>query len=65
MMRVLQNVFAFSSILSILLLLTGLYKPWMVLWWRSSQNRRTVLRLYGLVFVVSVAGFLLVANAFK
>lgn len=64
-MRVLQNVFAFSSILSILLLLTGLYKPWMVLWWRSSQNRRTVLRLYGLVFVVSVAGFLLVANAFK
>jgi len=38
-----------------LLTLAGLYKPWWVLWWMSHQNRKKVLQLYGIPFLVTVA----------
>jgi hypothetical protein len=30
-----------------LFLLIGLYKPWAVLWWEDTQNRKKVIRIYG------------------
>lgn len=44
-----------------LLLFAGIYKPWMVLWWRSTQNRRKVLQLYGPLMMLSAAGYLVLA----
>jgi hypothetical protein len=38
-------------------LLIGLYKPWVMLWWEDVQNRRKVIRLYGLVSVSSYAAY--------
>lgn len=48
----------FAGLTSVLLLLIGLYKPWVVLWWEDSQNRKKVILLYGgialLLWVVQV-----------
>lgn len=37
----------FTAITAGLLLLLGLYKPWVVLWWEDYQNRKKVILLYG------------------
>lgn len=38
--------------LSFLLLLIGLWKPWVVLWWLDYQNRLRVLMYYGSLMLV-------------
>lgn len=48
-----------------LLLFTGLYKPWVVLWWRASQNRRKVFQLYGLLTLLSAGGYLVLTMLVK
>lgn len=40
------------SITSILFLLIGLMKPWMLLWWEDTQNRRKVIKVYGTVAIL-------------
>jgi hypothetical protein len=30
----------------------GLYRPWAMLWWEDVQNRRKVLKIYGLLSVI-------------
>jgi len=40
-----------------LLLVAGLYKPWIALWWQSTQNRRKVLHLYGSLLLLSAVGY--------
>lgn len=42
----------FTAITSILLLVLGLYKPWVVLWWEDTQNRKKVVLLYGSVALI-------------
>jgi len=37
----------FVSLASILFLVIGLVRPWMMLWWEDVQNRRKVIKLYG------------------
>ena len=49
----LRPLFLYITILSIVLLLIGLYKPWMMLWWQDVQNRRGVIKLYGGIAVLS------------
>ena len=34
-------------------LLVGLYRPWIMLWWREKQNRRQVINLYGIIVLLS------------
>jgi len=48
-MDFLKLLLRFASITSILLLALGLYKPWVVLWWEDTQNRKKVVVLYGSV----------------
>ena len=52
-MDFLQRLARYISGTSLLLLLFGLYKPWMMLWWEDVQNRRKVIRLYGTIMLVS------------
>jgi len=40
------------SLASLLFLVLGLIKPWMMLWWEDVQNRRKVIKIYGSVAVV-------------
>lgn len=44
------------SALCAVFMLIGLYKPWMMLWWEDTQNRKKVIRLYG---TAAVAFFML------
>ncbi|MCH7512343.1 MAG: hypothetical protein IH947_00105 [Bacteroidetes bacterium] len=44
--------FKILSILSFIMLIAGLYKPWMVLWWEDRQYRLKVIKLYGITGIV-------------
>jgi len=46
--------FKILSAFSLLLLMIGLYKPWIVLWWEDVQHRLKVIRLYGSVSLVAI-----------
>jgi hypothetical protein len=46
---------------SLLFLGVGLYKPWIMLWWEDTQNRKKVLYVYGTVGLVALAVYLLLA----
>ena len=39
--------------LSLVLLLLGLWRPWVVLWWLDYQNRLRVIKYYGSLLFVS------------
>jgi hypothetical protein len=42
-----RKVILFISITSLIILVIGLFRPWIALWWEDVQNRRKVIRLYG------------------
>ena len=52
-MDFLQQLFLYVSFTSLLFLFIGLIRPWVMLWWEDVQNRRKVIKLYGLVAMVS------------
>jgi hypothetical protein len=52
-MKFLQQLFLYVSFTSLFFLLIGLYKPWIMLWWEDVQNRRKVLKVYGLTGLIS------------
>jgi hypothetical protein len=52
-MAFLQQLFLYVSFTSLFFLLIGLYKPWVMLWWEDVQNRRKVLKVYGLTGLIS------------
>jgi hypothetical protein len=47
-----RQMFLLLSLTSVLFLFFGLVKPWLLLWWEDTQNRRKVLKVYGTVAVV-------------
>lgn len=63
-MEFLQRLFLYVSLTSLLFLLIGLLKPWVMLWWEDVQNRRKVIKVYGLVALISYALHLGVALFF-
>jgi hypothetical protein len=44
-----RNLLLLLSISCGLGLLVGLIKPWIMLWWEHTQNRKKVIQLYGLL----------------
>jgi hypothetical protein len=52
-MEFVRRLFLYVTILSMLFLVIGLFKPWMMLWWEDIQNRKKVIRVYGTAAVVS------------
>ena len=45
----------FIYLASVLFLVLGLIKPWMMLWWEDVQNRRKVIKIYGTLAVLFYA----------
>ncbi len=39
--------FLLLTLASLLFLVIGLYKPWLMLWWEHVQNRRKIIKVYG------------------
>jgi hypothetical protein len=52
-MTFIATVFLYISWVNAGLMIIGLFKPWVVLWWEDIQNRRKVIRLYGTLAIVS------------
>jgi hypothetical protein len=52
-MEFIRRFFLYVSLLAILFLLIGLFKPWMMLWWEDTQNRKKVITIYGTVAFIS------------
>lgn len=48
-MEFIQRVLLYVSIAAAAFLLIGLFKPWIMLWWEDTQNRKKVIRIYGTV----------------
>jgi hypothetical protein len=45
-MTLVQTMLALS-LMMLALMLAGLFKPWLLLWWRDTQTRWGVIKLYG------------------
>lgn len=45
-------LFLFLTIASLLFLVIGLFKPWMMLWWEDLQNRRKIIKVYGCIAIL-------------
>ena len=43
------RIFFYIGCFAFLLLVVGLFKPWVALWWEDIQNRKKVIKLYGTV----------------
>ena len=56
---VLSYLLMIVTIGSGMILLMGLFKPWIALWWMPRQNRLLVIKWYGGIFLVTLAGWLL------
>jgi hypothetical protein len=52
-MEFIQQLFLYLSFTAVIFLLIGLYKPWVMLWWEDVQNRRKVIKVYGLAALIS------------
>jgi len=47
----------FLSYTCLVFLLIGLYKPWVMLWWEDTQNRKKIIQVYGLLAVIFFAAY--------
>jgi hypothetical protein len=47
----------YLSLTSLAFLLLGLWRPWVMLWWEDTQNRRKVIKVYGLLAAVFYAAY--------
>jgi hypothetical protein len=54
-MAFVQQLLLYLSFTSLLFLLIGLYKPWVMVWWEDVQNRKKVIAVYGTVALLSYA----------
>lgn len=49
--------FLLMSLASLMFMVAGLFKPWLLLWWEDVQNRRKVIKVYGSAALISYAVF--------
>jgi len=40
-----------------LCLLIGLYRPWLMLWWEDTQNRKKIFKVYGSATLLFSTGY--------
>ena len=52
-MEFIQQLFLYLGFTALIFLLIGLYKPWIMLWWEDVQSRRKVIKVYGVVALIS------------
>jgi hypothetical protein len=63
-MKEIDLFFLFLFITSLGLMVSGLYKPWVVLWWEDVQNRRKVFKVYGTATLLSLITYLVLVFYF-
>ncbi len=54
-MEFIQRFFLYVTLTATFCLAIGLFQPWIMLWWEDIQNRRRVIKVYGLVAIISYA----------
>lgn len=54
-MEFIQRIFLYLAFASLLFLIVGLFKPWVMLWWEHTQNRKKIIKIYGSATVVTFA----------
>ena len=47
-----QLLLFYLSLTSVGFLVIGLWKPWVMLWWEDTQNRRKVIKIYGMLALI-------------
>ncbi|HEX8060535.1 MAG TPA: hypothetical protein VF473_06340 [Cyclobacteriaceae bacterium] len=47
MVAYLRVLFYYLTLVSLLFVAIGLWRPWVMLWWEDISNRRKVIKLYG------------------
>jgi hypothetical protein len=52
-MEFIQRIFLYLACASLLFLIVGLFKPWVMLWWEHTQNRKKIIKIYGSATVVT------------
>lgn len=51
MIAYLRVLFYYLTLISLLFVAIGLWRPWVMLWWEDISNRRKVIKVYGLLAV--------------
>lgn len=51
--------FLLMSLASLMFMVAGLFKPWLLLWWEDVQNRRKVIKVYGTAALMSYVVYLI------
>lgn len=51
--------FLLMSLASLMFMVAGLFKPWLLLWWEDVQNRRKVIKVYGSAALISYVAYLI------
>lgn len=54
-MAYVRLLFYYLTLLSLLFIAIGLWRPWAMLWWEDVSNRRKVITVYGSVAVLFYA----------
>jgi len=52
-MEFIQRLLLYLSLTACICVCIGLFKPWMMLWWEDTQNRKKVLKLYGTAALIT------------
>lgn len=45
-------LFYYLTLLSLLFVAIGLWRPWVMLWWEDESNRRKVIKVYGSIAIL-------------
>jgi uncharacterized membrane protein len=56
-MEMVQLFFLLLTGASLLFLVIGLFRPWAMLWWEDVQNRRKVIKVYGLAALLCYSAY--------
>lgn len=49
------GLFYYLSLLCLLFIAIGLWRPWVMLWWEDVSNRRKVIQVYGSIAILFYA----------
>jgi hypothetical protein len=54
-MAYLRLLFYYLTLLSLLFIVIGMWRPWVLLWWEDVSNRRKVIQVYGSIAILFYA----------
>jgi len=55
MVAYVRLLFYYLTLISLLFIAIGLWRPWVMLWWEDVSNRRKVIKVYGSIAVLFYA----------